>query len=94
VKSAVCAAPTSPSPILKCDTTKVGDDGGGSRTRPEHPSGDEARDTPEHKAQNILGGARRRQVNPDHRLHLDDASSNFDEPQAQRIKLRVESQPP
>ena len=43
---------------------------------------------PEHETQNILGGARRRQVNPDHRLPLDDASSDIDEPQAQRIELR------
>jgi hypothetical protein len=38
-------------------------------------SGDEVRDTPEHETQKFLGGARRREVNPDHRLHLDDASS-------------------
>jgi hypothetical protein len=61
-------------------------------TVPEHcrprRSGDEARDTPEHETQNTLGGARRQQVNPDHRLHLADASSDIDEPQAQRIELR------
>ena len=38
--------------------------------------------------QNILGGARRRQMNPDHRLHLDDAGGDLDEPQAQRVELR------
>ena len=43
---------------------------------------------PEHETQNILGGVQRRQVNPDHRLHLDNAGSDFDEPQAQRVELR------
>ena len=43
-------------------------------------SGDEAWYAPKHETQNILGGARRRQVNPDHRLHLDNAGGDFDEP--------------
>jgi hypothetical protein len=51
-------------------------------------SGDEARYAPEHETQNILGGAGRRQVNPDPRLHLDDAGGDFDEPYAQRVELR------
>ena len=42
---------------------------------------------PECETQNILGGARRRQLNTDHRLHLDDAGGDFDEPQAQRVEL-------
>ena len=47
---------------------------------PPRRSGDAARDAPEHKTQNILGGARCRQVNPYHRLHFGDAGGNFDEP--------------
>jgi hypothetical protein len=43
---------------------------------------------PEHETQNILGGARRRQVNPDHRLHLNNAGGDLDESQARRVELR------
>ena len=43
---------------------------------------------PEHETQNILGGARRRQVNPDHRFHLDNAGGDLDEPEPQRVELR------
>src|SRR5271166_2365625 len=48
---------------------------------------DEARDTPEGEAQNILPGTRCRQVNVDRCLHLDDARGDFDEAQAQRVEL-------
>jgi hypothetical protein len=61
----------------------------GSRVRGAAPrrSGDEARYTPECETQNILGRARRRQLNTDHRLHLDDAGGELDEPQAQSVEL-------
>ena len=54
---------------------------------PRH-SRDEARDAGQREAQNMLAWARRRQVNLDHRLHLDDARGEFDEPQAQGVELR------
>ena len=39
------------------------------------------------ETQNILRRARRRQVHADHRLHLDDAGGDLDEPQAQGVEL-------
>ena len=41
---------------------------------------DEARYASERETQNILCGARRRQVNLDYRFHLDDAGGDLDEP--------------
>ena len=49
---------------------------------------DEARNSSERVTQYFLRGARCRQVNADHRLHLDDARSDFDEAQAQPVELR------
>jgi hypothetical protein len=50
-------------------------------------SGDEAGDLPERETQNILPRTRCRQMNADHRLHLDDARGDLDEAQAQRVEL-------
>jgi hypothetical protein len=50
-------------------------------------SGDEARDAFEGEAQDILGWAGRRQMHPDHRLHLYDAGGDLDEAQAQVVEL-------
>src|ERR1019366_5304203 len=51
-------------------------------------SSDEARDALQRVAQDVLCGTRCWQMNPDHRLHFDDARGEFDEPQAQRVELR------
>jgi len=59
--------------------------GGGA---PPQLSRDEVRDARQRETQNVLAWARRRQVKLDHRLHLDDARGEFDEPQAQGVELR------
>jgi hypothetical protein len=49
---------------------------------------DEVRDSSEGAMQYCPPWARCRQVNADHRLHLDDVRGDFDEAKAQRVELR------
>ena len=48
---------------------------------------DEARNSLQSEAQDILRRTRRGQMHPDHRLHFDDAGGDLDEAQAQGVEL-------
>jgi len=68
-----------------CELTGGGSIFGGVTPRA---SGDEAGHLRKGEAQDLLPGARGRQMHADHRLHFDHASGDLDEAQAQGVELR------